>query len=132
MVSPEAFAGSTSKSLARWHCDAPKTRAVISATRPVAIASSSSRKMQSAPTVHCTGQDEEKAPQRKSLQGLLFTQSGRRDLKPRTPEPHSGALPGCATSRKTRRVDAETPRRPEKATTTTERRPTSTLPTHTR
>src|SRR6267378_3728006 len=41
MVSPEAFAGSTSKSLARWHWDAPKTRAIMSATRPVAIASSS-------------------------------------------------------------------------------------------
>ena len=26
-------------------------------------------------------------------------QSGRRDLNPRPPEPHSGALPGCATSR---------------------------------
>src|SRR5690606_18785190 len=26
--------------------------------------------------------------------------SGRRDLNPRPPEPHSGALPGCATSRK--------------------------------
>ena len=25
--------------------------------------------------------------------------SGRRDLNPRPPEPHSGALPGCATSR---------------------------------
>src|SRR5437879_4513790 len=45
------------------------------------------------------GQDEEKAPQQKSLQGLIFTQSGRRDLNPRPPEPHSGALPGCATSR---------------------------------
>src|SRR6266513_813503 len=59
----------------------------------------SSRKMQSAPTVHCTGQCEEKAPQRKSLQSLIFTQSGRRDLNPRPPEPHSGALPDCATSR---------------------------------
>src|SRR5213080_3894710 len=92
----------------------------------------SSRKMQSAPTVHCTGQCEEKAPQRKSLQSLIFTQSGRRDLNPRPPEPHSGALPGCATSRNTRRLDAETPRRLEKATTTKERRPTSTLRTHTR
>ena len=59
----------------------------------------SSRKVQSAPTVHCTGQCEEKAPQRKSLQSLIFTQSGRRDLNPRPPEPHSGALPDCATSR---------------------------------
>src|SRR5437870_2713396 len=57
------------------------------------------------------GAGEEKAPQRKSLQGLLFTQSGRRDLNPRPPEPHSGALPDCATSRTTRRVDAQTPRR---------------------
>src|SRR6266550_8881377 len=45
------------------------------------------------------GAVEEEAPQRKSLQGLIFTQSGRRDLNPRPPEPHSGALPGCATSR---------------------------------
>src|SRR5207244_7564728 len=45
------------------------------------------------------GAGEEKAPQRKSLQGLIFTQSGRRDLNPRPPEPHSGALPDCATSR---------------------------------
>src|SRR5205809_5216948 len=61
------------------------------------------------------GQYEEKAPQRKSLQGLIFTQSGRRDLNPRPPEPHSGALPDCATSRKTRRQGAEMPRRPGKA-----------------
>src|SRR5437016_4829746 len=49
------------------------------------------------------GAAEEKAPQGVSLQGSLFTQSGRRDLNPRPPEPHSGALPGCATSRKSRR-----------------------------
>src|SRR4051812_36066873 len=30
---------------------------------------------------------------------LFFLESGRRDLNPRPPEPHSGALPGCATSR---------------------------------
>ena len=47
------------------------------------------------------GAAEEKAPQGVSLQGSLFTQSGRRDLNPRPPEPHSGALPGCATSRLT-------------------------------
>jgi hypothetical protein len=35
------------------------------------------------------GDGEEKAPQQKSLQGLLFTQSGRRDLNPRPPEPHA-------------------------------------------
>src|SRR6266704_1060623 len=34
--------------------------------------------------------DEEKAPQPKWLQGLLLTQSGRRDLNPRPPEPHAG------------------------------------------
>src|SRR5213593_1903368 len=55
---------------------------------------------------HSTGRNKEKAPQRKSLQGLIFTQSGRRDLNPRPPEPHSGALPDCATSRLT------TPHRP--------------------
>src|SRR5207302_5871488 len=55
-------------------------------------------------------------------------QSGRRDLNPRPPEPHSGALPGCATSRNTRRVDAETPRRPGKATARTEHRLPPTLP----
>src|SRR6266480_4195951 len=60
---------------------------------------------------HSTGRDKEKAPQPKWLQGLIFTQSGRRDLNPRPPEPHSGALPDCATSRKTRRVDAQTRRR---------------------
>src|SRR5712691_4766373 len=64
---------------------------------------------------HSTGRDEEKAPQQKSLQGLIFTQSGRRDLNPRPPEPHAGALPDCATSRKTRRQDAEMPRRQGKA-----------------
>src|SRR5438094_9456549 len=64
--------------------------------------------------------------------GASSWKSGRRDLNPRPPEPHSGALPDCATSRNTRRLDAETPRRLGKATTTTERRPTSTLRTHTR
>src|SRR5207247_1774856 len=63
------------------------------------------------------GAGAEKAPQRKSLQGLIFTQSGRRDLNPRPPEPHSGALPDCATSRNARRPDVETSRRPGKATT---------------
>src|SRR6185295_5815463 len=48
---------------------------------------------------HSTGRDKEKALQQKSLQSLIFTQSGRRDLNPRPPEPHSGALPDCATSR---------------------------------
>ncbi len=31
--------------------------------------------------------------------GTHLPKSGRRDLNPRPPEPHSGALPGCATSR---------------------------------
>src|SRR2546430_17613530 len=34
----------------------------------------------------------------KSLFSNCF-KSGRRDLNPRPPEPHSGALPDCATSR---------------------------------
>jgi hypothetical protein len=33
------------------------------------------------------------------MQGLCLYQSGRPDLNRRPPEPHSGALPGCATSR---------------------------------
>ena len=36
-------------------------------------------------------------------------------MNPRPPEPHSGALPDCATSRKTRRQGAQMPRRREKA-----------------
>ena len=31
--------------------------------------------------------------------GASLYESGRRDLNPRPPEPHSGALPDCATSR---------------------------------
>src|SRR5207245_379478 len=71
---------------------------------------------------HSTGRDEEKAPQPKWLQSLIFTQSGRRDLNPRPPEPHSGALPDCATSRNARRPDVETSRRPGKAKTPAEHR----------
>ncbi len=36
---------------------------------------------------------------------LCGPKSGRRDLNPRPPEPHSGALPGCATSRPSRAVE---------------------------
>ena len=36
---------------------------------------------------------------KKPCQRQGFSLSGRRDLNPRPPEPHSGALPGCATSR---------------------------------
>src|SRR5204863_2691352 len=39
------------------------------------------------------------ASQPKRLTRICLPQSGRRDLNPRPPEPHSGALPGCATSR---------------------------------
>src|SRR2546422_6143953 len=35
---------------------------------------------------HSTGRDKEKAPQPKWLEGLIFNQSGRRDLNPRPPE----------------------------------------------
>ena len=42
---------------------------------------------------------QEKAPQPKSLQGLLLTQSGRRDLNSRPPEPPCGlSLGGVTTS----------------------------------
>jgi hypothetical protein len=37
---------------------------------------------------------QEKAPQPKSLQGLIFTQSGRRDLNPRPHEPHATSWGG--------------------------------------
>jgi hypothetical protein len=50
---------------------------------------------------------------------MRLRKSGRRDLNPRPPEPHSGALPDCATSRRARRVDAQTPRRAGKTTTAT-------------
>ena len=35
-----------------------------------------------------------------ALAAPFYNQSGRRDLNPRPPEPHSGALPDCATSRR--------------------------------
>src|SRR2546429_8331922 len=41
-----------------------------------------------------------KRPRRHNCQRCFaLDQSGRRDLNPRPPEPHSGALPDCATSR---------------------------------
>ena len=46
-------------------------------------------------------------------------ESGRRDLNPRPPEPHSGALPGCATSRQFPQVSESNPAR---RSTTTGRR----------
>src|SRR6266571_7722131 len=39
------------------------------------------------------------APSRQGPRRLAGAESGRRDLNPRPPEPHSGALPDCATSR---------------------------------
>src|SRR6266704_1250802 len=39
--------------------------------------------------------------------GPPLRESGRRDLNPRPPEPHSGALPGCATSRTSGGREAE-------------------------
>src|SRR5205809_1684010 len=38
-------------------------------------------------------------PQRKPLQSLIFTQSGRRDLNPRPPEPHGVVLSGESRQR---------------------------------
>src|SRR6185312_495535 len=46
---------------------------------------------------------------------LVLPPSGRRDLNPRPPEPHSGALPDCATSRPPLdrpRTDSEASREP--------------------
>src|SRR6266571_4744810 len=45
---------------------------------------------------HSTGRNKEKALQPKSLQSLIFTQSGRRDLNPRPPEPHSNEPGKCS------------------------------------
>src|SRR5215210_7579540 len=39
-------------------------------------------------------------PPSQTIVSQQFAESGRRDLNPRPPEPHSGALPGCATSRR--------------------------------
>ena len=44
--------------------------------------------------------EKQKARKRITAYGpYRLSVSGRRDLNPRPPEPHSGALPGCATSR---------------------------------
>src|SRR5256885_4312076 len=75
------------------------TTHVISGTTPWTISDILHVQRQPPSLTHSTGRDKEKALQRKSLQSLICTQSGRRDLNPRPPEPHSGALPGCATSR---------------------------------
>ena len=41
------------------------------------------------------------------LVGLYFTKSGRPDSNRRPPEPHSGALPSCATSREGGNIDVD-------------------------
>src|SRR5881227_2844738 len=48
----------------------------------------------STPRLHDT-----KHRQRNRQRCFGLKESGRRDLNPRPPEPHSGALPDCATSR---------------------------------
>ena len=40
-----------------------------------------------------------RSPDPASVSKVEASKSGRRDSNPRPPEPHSGALPGCATSR---------------------------------
>src|SRR5438309_8391830 len=85
------------------------TTHVISGTTPWTISDILHVQRQPPSLTHSTGRDKEKALQQKSLQSLIFTQSGRRDLNPRPPEPHSGALPGCATSRTARRQGVEMP-----------------------
>ena len=47
---------------------------------------------------HC-GHSRKKRPCRNYRQNRFLPQSGRRDLNPGPPEPHSGALPDCATPR---------------------------------
>ena len=49
--------------------------------------------------VALTGHGKKQALHGKTVAGPTCLPSGRRDLNPRPPEPHSGALPGCATSR---------------------------------
>lgn len=48
-----------------------------------------------------SGREKHESPTSEVLAGLSFVQSGRRDSNPRPLEPHSSALPGCATSRTT-------------------------------
>ena len=55
---------------------------------------------------------------------LLCSPSGRRDSNPRPPEPHSGALPGCATSRQQINVSFRPPDDPEPASRNAARRRT--------
>src|SRR5690606_7129967 len=47
-----------------------------------------------------TGLREYEKPGRRKRAGLSFGESARPDLNRPPPEPHSGALPGCATSRR--------------------------------
>src|SRR5213593_1364662 len=49
-------------------------------------------------------------------------ESGRRDLNPRPPEPHSGALPDCATSRNSSKPGKQVPRRHVASSTSRKRR----------
>jgi integrase len=80
--------------------EAPRSRPIpdLSQTYPRPIPDLS----QSYPRVIPPPPEREKPQQRKRRQGFHLLQSGRRDLNPRPPEPHSGALPGCATSRNRR------------------------------
>src|SRR5439155_4342731 len=75
------------------------TTHVISGTTPWTISDILHVQRQPPSLTHSTGRDKEKAPQRKSLQSLIFTQSGRRDLNPRPPEPHGVDLSGESRQR---------------------------------
>src|SRR5438105_12514923 len=66
------------------------TTHVISGTTPWTISDILHVQRQPPSLTHSTGRDKGKALQQKSLQSLIFTQSGRRDLNPRPPEPHAG------------------------------------------
>lgn len=64
-------------------------------TKTLLAVTDEERKVRESQIVHAANRKTCPVCSRNSLQ----LQSGRRDLNPRPPEPHSGALPDCATSR---------------------------------
>src|SRR5205807_7718984 len=75
------------------------TTHVISGTTPWTISDILHVQRQPPSLTHSTGRDKEKALQQKSLQSLIFTQSGRRDLNGNAASGASGGAKHAVTTR---------------------------------